>query len=188
MSQPTWNKSHWALVIVVVLLLGLVAVKHTTARQSARTSARVAPTEAHATVLNSTAPGPPQPGREPAAQPASASEIEAAKKTGEPLPGSEFDKSLQSGRPTVADFGAGWCQACKKMVPVLAEAVAKYQGKVNIVFVNTDEYPSVARGYRISAIPTQVFFDANGKEVGRHVGYYPIEDFDAQAKSLGLVR
>jgi len=106
----------------------------------------------------------------------------------EPLPGSKFEECLKSGRPTMADFGAGWCKPCKMMEPVLKEAAGKYEGKVSIVFVDTDEYGPLAKQYRVAAIPTQVFFDAKGKEVGRHVGYYPIEELDAQMRSLELIK
>jgi len=109
-------------------------------------------------------------------------------KQAEPLTGSEFESSLKSGRPTMADFGAGWCRPCKMMEPVLKEAAGKYEGKVNIVFVDTDDYGPLARGHRVAAIPTQIFFDTKGKEVGRHVGYYPIEELDAQMRSLELIK
>ncbi len=162
MSKPTWDRSHWALVLVVIILLVLVAVKHTAARQRSNASA---------------------------AQPtAIASASTAPERKPQPLPGARFGDTLKNGLPTVADFGAGWCQQCKRMVPVLDEAAARYRGKVNVVFVNTDEYPSIAKDYRISAIPTQVFFDGRGAEVGRHVGYYPIEDMDTQMRSLGLLK
>jgi thioredoxin 1 len=109
------------------------------------------------------------------------------RKPAQPLPGAKFEESLKSGRPTMADFGAGWCKACKLMEPVLQIAAAKYEGKVNIVFSDTDEYGAVAKRHRVVAIPTQIFFDGKGEEVGRHVGYYPIEDLDAQLRSLGLI-
>ncbi len=109
-------------------------------------------------------------------------------KSGGPLSGADLDKCLKSGIPTVADFGVGSCVACKLMEPVLAQAAPKYRDRVNIVFVSTDQYPAAARRYQITAIPTQVLFDAEGKEVGRHIGYYPIEDLEAQLRSLGLAK
>ena len=104
----------------------------------------------------------------------------------EPLPGSKLEKALASGQPTMADFGAGWCQACKMMDPVLKQAARKYQDKANIVYVDTDKFPQVARDYEIRAIPTQIFFDSSGKEVNRHMGYWPIEEVDKQFAALGV--
>ena len=104
----------------------------------------------------------------------------------EPLPGSKLKDALGSGQPTMADFGAGWCQACKMMDPVLKQAARKYQDKANIVYVDTDKFPQVARDYEIRAIPTQIFFDSSGKEVNRHMGYWPIEEVDKQFAALGV--
>jgi thiol-disulfide isomerase/thioredoxin len=102
-----------------------------------------------------------------------------------PRTGSELDECLQNGLPTMADFGAGWCAACKKMEPVLLESAIRYQGRANIVFVDTDDYPALARQYRIVRIPTQIVFDVNGREVGRHVGYWPLEEIDRHLAMLG---
>ncbi len=125
----------------------------------------------------------PAPEAEPAApEPA---EVEP-KQPVEPLPGSELKQALASGKCTMVDFGAGWCQACKMMDPVLKEAARKYQGKANIVFVDTDRFPQMARDYKIRAIPTQIFFDSSGKEVNRHMGYWPIEEVDKQFAALGV--
>lgn len=132
-------------------------------------------------------PSPPKTAPTPSAAP-TAPPPEQPKKAAEPLPGSKFEDSLKSGRPTMADFGAGWCKPCKMMVPVLAEAAGRYEGKVNILFVDTNEYGPLARQHRVAAIPTQIFFDGKGKEVGRHVGYYPIEDLEAQMRTLGLTK
>lgn len=227
MSHSIRGRAHWALVVAIVLVIGLVVVKHASKRAARSepaaaaeqlsgkaqpgpsTTAQAAPAEAPrpsaaahlapapsgaAAVTPKTAGSqavatpsaqPPKPAAAPIPAPA---EIAELRKPAEPLPGSKFADSLESGRPTMADFGAGWCQACKLMEPVLKIAAVKYEGKVNILFVDTDEYGPLAKQHRIAAIPTQIFFDVKGKEVGRHVGYYPIEELDAQLKSLGLIK
>jgi thioredoxin 1 len=103
-----------------------------------------------------------------------------------PLPGSALDECLKSGRPTMADFGKGWCQPCKMMVPVLKQAAQDYWGKANIVFVELDEYPDLGRRYRIAAMPTQIFFDAKSEEVSRHMGYLGTEDIERELATLGV--
>ncbi|MGD0112813.1 MAG: thioredoxin family protein [Armatimonadota bacterium] len=102
------------------------------------------------------------------------------------LPGSKFVDSLKNGKPTMADFGAGWCEACKKMEPVLHESAKRFKGKANVLFVNTDDYPGIAKGYGISVIPTQIYFDSKGTEAARHMGYMPIEEVAAKLKTLGV--
>jgi len=103
-----------------------------------------------------------------------------------PLPGSKLAECLKSGRPTMADFGKGWCQPCKMMVPVLERAASDYSGKANIVFVDMEQYDDLARMFRISVMPTQIFFDAKGHEVTRHIGYMSGEDIDSQIARLGV--
>ena len=38
----------------------------------------------------------------------------------------------------------------------------------------------------IDSIPVQVFFDSDGKEVFRHVGFYPQEEIEKQMAKLGV--
>jgi thioredoxin 1 len=102
------------------------------------------------------------------------------------LPGSRLDDCLRSGRPTLADFGKGWCVPCRMMEPVLKRAGQNYRGKANIVFVDMEEYGNLARQYRIAAMPTQIFFDAQGKEVTRHLGYMGTEDIERELAALGV--
>ena len=102
-----------------------------------------------------------------------------------PLPGSALDGALKSGRPTMADFGKEWCVPCKMMVPVLKQAAQDFQGKANIVFVNLEEYADLGGQDRIATMPTQVVFDAKGKEVTRHLGFMGGEDLEKQLAALG---
>ncbi|UCC69195.1 MAG: thioredoxin family protein [Armatimonadota bacterium] len=121
---------------------------------------------------------PPAPPAAPAPQP--------APEPAHPLSGADLSACLTSGRPTMADFGAGWCQPCKQMEPVLEQAAAKYAGKANIVYIDTDEYGRTARQYQIRLIPTQIFFDSEGKEIFRNIGLFPIEKIDEQLAKLGV--
>ena len=110
----------------------------------------------------------------------------AATRSTKVLPGSAFGEALKSGRPTMAEFGLGTCEVCKKMAPLLEDAAKKYAGKANIVSVDLDDDPALGRYYQIRAMPTQVFFNAKGKEVGRHVGYLPSEMIAAGLAELGV--
>lgn len=123
----------------------------------------------------------------PTREPAEAQSASGENSKG-PLPGSRLEACLKSGRPTMADFGKGWCQPCKMMVPVLKQAAQDYWGKANIVFVELDEYAELGGNYRIAAMPTQVFFDAKGKEVSRHMGYMGTEDIERELAALGVKR
>ena len=65
--------------------------------------------------------------------------------------------------PIVIDFGADSCISCKEMASVLKELNIELQGKAIIKFVDVWKYQKLAEGYPISVIPTQVFFDKEGK-------------------------
>ena len=147
------------------------------------------PTDAeHARPPVEAKPAAPEPAKPPAEPkpPAAESAQPDSEQPVAPLPGSKLKEALASGQPTMADFGAGWCQPCKMMDPVLKDVARKYQGKANIVYVDTDKFPQIARDYKIRAIPTQIFFDVSGKEVNRHMGYWPIEDIARALAAAGV--
>jgi thioredoxin 1 len=105
-----------------------------------------------------------------------------------PLRGSKLTECLKSGRPTMADFGLGTCKTCKAMQPILKQAAQDYWGKANIVFVELDKYPELAREYRIAVMPTQIFLDAEGKQVDSHMGYMDRAEIDRRLTALGVER
>ncbi len=49
-----------------------------------------------------------------------------------------------------------------------------------------EEQAHYAQDYNIRLIPTQVFLDANGKELMRHEGYFPEKEIDVFLQSKGL--
>jgi thioredoxin 1 len=46
--------------------------------------------------------------------------------------------------------------------------------------------PDAGKPYSIEMIPTQIFFDASGKELFRHTGFFGKEDILAKWKELGV--
>ena len=98
-----------------------------------------------------------------------------------------LEEALSNGKPTVAEFGAATCVPCKAMKPVLEEIVAEYGDKLNLSFIDVRNNTNLTTKYKISLIPTQVFFDSGGQEVTRHVGFWPKEDVLAHLQELGLL-
>lgn len=98
----------------------------------------------------------------------------------------ETTKALASGKPTVIDLGARTCIPCKKMVPILEELAGTYRGKANVLFVDVREDQAAAKRFAIQMIPTQIFFDAKGEEVSRHIGFMDKTDLVKGLQAAGL--
>ncbi len=87
--------------------------------------------------------------------------------------------------PRVLDLGADKCMACKAMEPVLEKLREEYKGKLQVDFIDVWKNPDEAKKYNIRSIPTQIFFDADGKELYRHTGFISEEDILNKWKELG---
>ena len=90
------------------------------------------------------------------------------------------------GMVTMLDLGADQCIPCKMMVPVMEKVEKKYKGKAAIVFIDVWKNKEPAKRFGIRAIPTQIFFDKEGKEVYRHTGFMGEADIDLQLKKMGV--
>lgn len=95
-------------------------------------------------------------------------------------------KALRSKSPVLADFGRGTCIPCKMMQPILEKLQEEYAGRAEILILDVAEYASLSRKYRITMIPTQIFFDSSGREVSRHQGFMPEDEIVAQLKLMGV--
>ena len=83
------------------------------------------------------------------------------------------DKARASGKPSLVDFGSTGCRPCDMLAPILETLKEKYAGKLNVLFIHVGQEQILASRYGIQTIPAQVFFDKNGKEVFRHIGFFP---------------
>jgi len=97
-----------------------------------------------------------------------------------------LEKALSSGKPTLAEFGRGTCIPCKEMEPILKGLAIEYKDRLNVEIVSVDTYRALTNRYGIMAIPTQIFFDSSGKEVTRHIGFYPEEEIITQLNKMGI--
>ena len=97
-----------------------------------------------------------------------------------------------TGKPTVVNLWASWCPPCRREMPALQQAQAA-NPDVNVVFVNQGEEPGVIAAYLEqaglavrnvlvdrqssvggamghNALPTTLFFDAQGRLAGARIG------------------
>ena len=100
--------------------------------------------------------------------------------------GAVVKQALASGKPAVIDLGARTCIRCKKMAPILESLSNEYRGKASVMFIDVHEDQAAARKFRVQMIPTQIFFNAQGKEVKRHIGFMDKLDIVKELKAAGL--
>lgn len=75
------------------------------------------------------------------------------------------------GMVTMVDIGAKACIPCKMMMPVMEEVEKEYKGKAAIIFIDVWENRDQGAKFGLKLIPTQIFYDKDGKETYRHEGF-----------------
>ena len=161
-------------ILIVLLLAGAVAGTLMLKSQKPETGAGA---EAAVAQPDSAAVTPADIAPEPAA-------MEVAK--AEVLEPNQQKPQSPEGIPKLVDLGADKCIPCKMMAPILEELKQKYAGKMDVQFIDVWKNPDAGKAYGIKVIPTQIFYDASGKELFRHTGFFGKEDILAKWKELGV--
>ena len=89
----------------------------------------------------------------------------------------DFFEIIKS-KPLLVDFYADWCGPCKMLLPVLDEV-----DFVDILKVNVDKYPDIAKKFGIMSIPTLLFFK-DGLEQDREIGYRGLDEIKETFKDI----
>jgi thioredoxin 1 len=92
------------------------------------------------------------------------------------------DEVLASEKPVIVDFWAEWCGPCHAVAPVLDQIATERSDELELVKVNIDEEPELARRYGVMSIPTIVLFK-DGEPAAAAVGAQPKSMLE---QSLGL--
>jgi thioredoxin 1 len=95
-------------------------------------------------------------------------------------------KKQRTGLPKMIDLGTTSCTPCKMMIPVMEELESNYSDQMIVEFINTSENPEKSAEFGISVIPTQIFYDKNGKELTRHTGFISKEDIFNTFNNFGI--
>ena len=98
----------------------------------------------------------------------------------------DFSHVPVKGMVTLIDLGADQCVPCKMMAPILSKLQKDYKDKAAIVVIDVYRYNDQVQRFGIRAIPTQIFFDPNGKEVYRHAGFMSEKAIIEQLSKMGV--
>ena len=90
------------------------------------------------------------------------------------------------GMVTMVDLGAKKCIPCKMMAPILEKVKKDYDGRAAIIFIDVWKHRGEAKRFKIQAIPTQIFYDRDGNEVYRHVGFMDEAAIVARLRKMGV--
>ena len=85
---------------------------------------------------------------------------------------------------TLVDLGAKSCIPCKLMAPILEELEKEYKGRAAVIFIDVWENRDKAKEFKVVTIPTQIFYDKQGQEVYRHIGFFDKESIKEKLDAL----
>lgn len=88
--------------------------------------------------------------------------------------------------PCLLELGADKCVPCKMMAPILEELRQEHAGRLQVDFIDVWKNPDAGETYGVRVIPLQIFFDAAGKELFRHEGFFAKADILAKWQELGV--
>lgn len=91
-----------------------------------------------------------------------------------------------AGLPRLVEIGAGKCEACLKMAPIIEALRTELAGRAVVESIDVIQQEALANTFNWRLIPTQVVFDGQGREVFRHEGYLPKEELLAQLNLAGV--
>jgi len=97
------------------------------------------------------------------------------------------DSTSTQPKITFLELGSLTCIPCKQMEKVLKSVREKYGDQIEVIFHDVKKDKKITTEYKIKMIPTQIFLDETGKEIHRHVGFYPEEQIDEFLQKQGLI-
>ena len=93
-----------------------------------------------------------------------------------------------AGGPKILEFDRKFCPICKASERVILAVKGRYPGQFEVEKLYIDEAEALFRRYKVAIVPTQVFLDAAGKEVGRHEGVFKPDALIQKLRDLQFIR
>ena len=90
-----------------------------------------------------------------------------------------IEKAKNLDKPIMVDFFGTWCGYCKKLdrETFANDKVDALSDKFICVKLDTDKHQELSQKHNVRGLPTVVFFDKEGKEIQRVIGFRNASDF-----------
>lgn len=98
----------------------------------------------------------------------------------------DLSVALADGRPTLVEFYADWCEACRTMAPAMERLESAHRGQLDVVLLNVDNprwQPQLER-FDVNGIPHLELFDQDGSQMGRSIGARNASELQALTDAL----
>ena len=98
----------------------------------------------------------------------------------------ELGTALADGKPTIVEFYADWCEACRAMAPAMESLERQHRGEMDVVLLNVDNprWQAEVERYEVNGIPQLELFDGQGQPVGRSLGARRAQELAALTNAL----
>ena len=90
--------------------------------------------------------------------------------------------------PKILEFDRKFCPICQASERVILAVKGRYPGQFDVEKLYIDEAEALFRRYKVAIVPTQVFLDAAGQEVGRHEGVFKPDALIQKLRDLKFIR
>ena len=94
--------------------------------------------------------------------------------------------ALENGHPTIFEFYADWCEACREMAPEMLSIKTEFKDDLDLVLLNVDNdrWQDLIDEYSVNGIPQLNFFDQNGAVTGSSIGLKRYEELKAITNTI----
>ena len=105
----------------------------------------------------------------------------------EATPYAKITPQIGHGKSLMLEVGSDHCMSCQEMGRLLYK-VKKAHPDYAIYFLNVGTDRAAAQKLKVMMIPTQIFYDAKGNEIDRHIGVLSKEELQKRLQAYHFMK